>query len=464
MAGAPDSARLHELLKSAARELKAAQQELADERDLHVQARKELDQERAKGRELQQQVLDAQHAMRKAQTEFATATIPREAMNAAAPRSAEDSTNVSRLDADVLEQRVKSLDQALLEAETETKQQRQRIGALEAELEALREVARPRPGQPSAEPTDDRVSGLEAELAVARAAAESAEGEATRARAETRDVSSKFAALEAELASVRETAGRVAELEGQLASTKTRVWELEQRVSDGGTQANEFATARDAAIARVTELTARVTQLESELAGLRSRRDELNVEVARAESERKKLATRVAELEAGAQSVRGEEVKSRAALEAQHQEALAALEARRVDADGQFQKEKEKHQHTAQRLLEARQRIREVETQLADVQTQLNIAAARQAEAQAVTQGRLDALAAEHAQAQQRDREAHEAATTALQTHLAQVEKELAHAITEWHHTNRQYEQLHREMLVLLDQRDEARRQLDTKR
>lgn len=134
MASAPDSGKLHELLKSAARELKATQQELADERDLHGQARKALDAERARNRELQQQLLDAQQALRKAEQkaemEGATAPIPRAAFAAAGQdrtgrvalnldfegldpvatlppiqRPSDDSTNVSRLDPEVLEDR-----------------------------------------------------------------------------------------------------------------------------------------------------------------------------------------------------------------------------------------------------------------------------------------------------------------------------------------------------------------------
>lgn len=141
------------------------------------------------------------------------------------------------------------------------------------------------------------------------------------------------------------------------------------------------------------------------------------------------------ELEAGVQAVRDEEAKAREQLRAGHQKALDELEARRAETDGHFQKEKEKHQHTAQRLLEARHRTRELETQLADAQAQLTNATA-----------------------------AHEAATASLQRTVAQLEKDLAHASNELAHTNRQYEQLHKEMLVLLDQRDEARRQLESLR
>lgn len=493
MAGAPDSAKLHDLLKAAARELKATQQELADERDLHEQARRTLDQERARNRELQQQLSDAQHALRKAQAEFATASIPRGAFtSAAADRTGritiepvdatatmppmrvgddKESTNVSRLDPEVLEKRVKALDQSLAEAEDEARKAKQRVVALEAEVEALKELARPRTAQtPAFEPSqvvDElkvRLATLESELTEARAAQAATEEQVQREQASARDVLSKFAAIEAELAAVRETAHRAGELEGQLASEKTRAWELEQQRTEAQERTRILEAEKETREARLHEVTTKLAHFESDLAGLRSRRDELNVEVARADSERKRLAARVTELEAAAQSIRDDEAKVRAELERQHHEALGLAETRRAEADGNFQKEKEKHQHTAQRLLEARQKLRELETQVAEVQTQLNVAQTRHQELERNAQAQRDALVAEHSQALLRERESHQQATQALQAHLAQVEKDLAHAITEWHHTNRQYEQLHREMLVLLDQRDEARRQLEALR
>ncbi len=520
MAAAPDSAKLHELLKSAARELKATQQELADERDLHGQARKALDTERAKNKELQQQLLDAQQALRKAQSEFATAAIPREALTAAAgdrtgrialnvegldaqmtlppiSRPQEDNTNVSRLDPELLEKRMKALDQSLAEAEAEVKQHKQRVSSLEAELEAMKEVARPKTAQvPALDPglqkeadesraraevAEERVTALETELNEARQAAvrvqdleaelddakkalSAAEQQLSTEQAAARDVLAKFAAVDAELASVRETANKAAELEGQLASSKARVWELEQLKTEGDTKLTQQLAVAESAQARVSELTNRVAQLENDLAGIRTRRDELNVELARAENDRKKLTVRVADLESAIHTVKDEEAKARATLEAQHQQAVAAVEAKRAEADGLFQKEKEKHQHTAQRLIEARQKTREVETQLADAQAQLTAAATKFAEAENAARVKLAALEAEHANAVALERESHVATTATLQAHVAQVEKDLAHATEEWQHTNRQYEQLHREMIVLLDQRDEARRQLEALR
>jgi chromosome segregation ATPase len=521
MAGAPDS-KLHELLKSAARELKATQQELADERDLHEQARKALDGERARSRELQQQVLDAQQALRKAQqtaaaqaSDSVTAPIPRNQLNVTTAdrvgrgrathdpnltlppvlKPLEDSTNVSRLDPELLELRVRALDEALSEAEAESKLHRQRVAALEAQLEALKEVDRPNTAEPSpalrreadesrarAEVAEAQRTTLETELAEARKASALADevhaGELAALKealsladeqraieqASSRAAMAKFAAVNAELATVRETAALTTGLDGQLATSKARILELEQLKSDADGQLEQLVAEAQVAGTRIGELSARVSQLENDLAGLRTRRDELNVELARVENDRKKLTARVTELEGSVQAVRGDEAKARAALEATHQQALAALEGKRAEADGLFQKEKDKLHHTAQRLLEARQKTREVETQLADVQAQLAAAQAKHAQAGVDARAKRDALANEHSQALARERASHEATTASLQVTLAQLEKDLAHATAEWHHTNRQYEQLHREMLVLLDQRDEARRQLESLR
>lgn len=56
---------------------------------------------------------------------------------------------------------------------------------------------------------------------------------------------------------------------------------------------------------------------------------------------------------------------------------------------------------------------------------------------------------------------AQEDATAQLTVRVTELVSQLETATNEWRHTDRQYEQLHKEMLVLLDQRDEARRELD---
>ena len=43
---------------------------------------------------------------------------------------------------------------------------------------------------------------------------------------------------------------------------------------------------------------------------------------------------------------------------------------------------------------------------------------------------------------------------------MTELEQHLERGTTEWRHVERQYEQLHKEMLLVLDQRDEARKEL----
>ncbi|MCA2978760.1 MAG: hypothetical protein INH41_07535 [Myxococcaceae bacterium] len=464
MASAPDNARLHELLKAAARELKATQQELSDERDLHESARKSLDQERARAKELNEKLLDLQQALRKAQGQLAELerlelTDRRPVVGATRPgpdgqtslppteEHAEDRTNVSRLDPELLELRVKALEESLAESEAEVKQHRQRVAALEGEL-----VTRaPGPAGPDSSAVErdanerhladveERLAGVEAELDVTRERLSSAQ---ERASVMGSELAEARAQLRSEQARSGDVLARHAALEAQLAQGAARVAVLERE--------QEAAAARaEGAEARVAEQGQRQVQLEADLAVLRARRDELNVELGRAESERKKLMTKLSELEAGLQTARDDEAKARADLETRHADALAQVEAKRAEAEGQASREKEKHQLTVQRLVEARQRIRDVETQLAEAQGKLDAAAKAREQREA-----------DHAAELARLREAHHAELTTRQAATAQLEKELAHASGELQHLNRQYEQLHREMLQLLDQRDEARRQL----
>ena len=204
----------------------------------------------------------------------------------------------------------------------------------------------------------------------------------------------------------------------------------------------------------------RVTQLEGELALLRSRRDDLNVELARVENDRKLARTRVAELELeahkakeifGAQTqaaVAAEVAKREAAAGAQEQ-ALAAEAAKRTEAEAAYAKEREKHQATAQKLIEGRTRIRELEGSVAGLTARLSEVEGQLARAGEVARKTL----AEKETAWNATRKSLESTATATQ---AQLEA----STTERHHVERQYEQLHREMLILLDQRDEARREL----
>jgi chromosome segregation ATPase len=59
------------------------------------------------------------------------------------------------------------------------------------------------------------------------------------------------------------------------------------------------------------------------------------------------------------------------------------------------------------------------------------------------------------------DREAAERRYAELVAQSTTLQQQLGHAVAEWRHCDAQYSQLHKEMLQLLDQRDEARRDLE---
>ena len=213
-----------------------------------------------------------------------------------------------------------------------------------------------------------------------------------------------------EAAAVADTAnGRVKELEDALAAANERLQE--------STNAEALETAN-----------ARIAQLEVDHAALRTRRDELNVELGKVEKERNTARAKVAELEGATQSVRSE-------------------------LEVQLKGEQEKHQATSQKLLEARGRVRELEGELATVKGALS-----RAETQVKT-------AADDKERALRDlKAAHESVREELAKRVGQLEGLLEHATSEWRHVEHQYEQLHKEMLLVLDQRDEARRELATLR
>ena len=140
-------------------------------------------------------------------------------------------------------------------------------------------------------------------------------------------------------------------------------------------------------------------------------------------------------------------------LTAEHAAAAEAERLKRCELEQQLSREKDKHQITAQKLLEARGKGREAEEQL-------QASAARNAELTVAARGPGGRRTPPRWQAAERaagrgHRRAHRARGRARRS-------ELETATTEWRHTDKQYEQLHKEMLVILDQRDEARRELDT--
>jgi chromosome segregation ATPase len=430
---------LLELLKRAADELKVSQQETHTARtDAEAFARKitrleaELVGEKEKTRILR---LAAEEMG--TSTMAGTMTLP--PLNRTPPL--DERTNVGRGEPGQLEQRLKVLEEELGQADAERHALRDE---LTARAEALRQQAE-----------QERAQAEAAELA--RAALEKARAEleaqldrGAKLEAELTVTAQKLAAVEhqraelaADRADVDELLTQNARLETELTSAQARTQTLEQ-------QRAELEAAVGGEQTRLAETTARVAELEQEAAGLRTRRDGLNVELAHAEKERNGARARVAELEAAAAARDAEETKARTLTELKHRKALEEHDARRVELELQVAKEKERMQLTAQRLLDARNSIRELELELEKAVTNVGRV---EAETAKLTELHREALTEQHRQ--------HDEALAGLKAQVLKLEGQLAHASTEWVQVNRSYEALHREMLVLLDQRDEARRELD---
>ena len=177
--------------------------------------------------------------------------------------------------------------------------------------------------------------------------------------------------------------GRIRSLEAELASEVLRRQTLEEKlraaeeaaalVATSSSHTQELEEALSAAKAQLEAssdtvaldtATDRVAQLEQDLAAVRTRRDELNAELGKVEKERNTARSKVTELEAAAQTLRGE-------LEAGHQRALKDASSRAAELEAQLAKEREKQQAVAQKVLEARGRVKDVEAELEAAKTGL---------------------------------------------------------------------------------------------
>jgi chromosome segregation ATPase len=389
------------LLQRAADELKVAQRD-------GNEARAERDSLRLK--------LDA------AEAELARARPPLESLpgTSAGGESArtvlpqEDATRVSGPELGLLQGRLQAVEEELAQESSATQALRDRLAAAEAGAATERDTFRGRVRELESLLTSARAelerAGAEAAQLERRLAAAVAIGAAERARVEE---------LQAALARLRSGDGaeeprhdQHADLVAQLATARARLGALEgtQAASDGSGPGDSQRVA----------VSARLAQLEQDLAGLRSRRDELNVELGHVEKERNTLRARVGELE----HARNEVASQLRQAQAQHQDVAAQL----TQAQEQAQAQQAELERTLARVAEAERALDGAGRQL---QQALAVAEARSTAALAAQEQRLGTLA-----------------------------KELEHARDEWHHVERQYEQLHKEMLLMLDQRDEARRAL----
>ncbi len=215
-------------------------------------------------------------------------------------------------------------------------------------------------------------------------------------------------------------------------------------------------------------LAARVQELEAALEGAASERKTLEAKVAEADTA---ISVASQQAEAAAQKLTEQHQQTIAALKEAHNKALEdlkkeveAAEAHHkgllddaagnlVQIEQQLAQEKEKHQATAQKLLETRAKVRELEAGLAAEQERVKglETAAKQ-------------LADAHEKAMREAAEANTKANAELQQAYAVMQQELTAVTERWRDVERSYESLHREMLLTLEQRDEARRLLENER
>lgn len=198
----------------------------------------------------------------------------------------------------------------------------------------------------------------------------------------------------------------------------------------------------------------KVGALEQHVLEVQEARGALELQLQQLETGHQALVVELkAELEASVSRAYGEgEQKGQAALESE-----AALHA----------EEKTKHQLTAQKLLAERQKGRELEAALIDTQRKLEGLELRH---QQVLDG--------HARSVQESEEKLTAATEKAHAERAKLEAQLAGldgqlqeargalqaAVDEQRFVERKYEELHRELLAVMDQRDHANRQLQALR
>ncbi|MFT3711501.1 MAG: hypothetical protein QM817_28025 [Archangium sp.] len=472
MAPLPDAKHLLELLQRAADELKQAQKEAAAARAETnaaraetVTAKAEATAARADVKELEEKLKATELALRDERRErerledvgnmtlppgrvaainkpeFTTKTVSMAKSPLATTiliqeqsKAREDKTNVNAGDENLLGDRMKGLQDEIRSLEQEKRELKDRVKSLESEL---------------ANPEAARAKGeLEHELSNTRQQliVEQARGADLMTRLQAWEARSQE--LEHSLANTRTAADQehqqLDQLAGQLSQVETELTTERARTGALEDQLRTLEQGSSDEQKKVLDATSRVAQLEIELAGLKQRRDELNIEIGKVESDRKAQRARVQELETEMQTIA-------AKLTGEHEKVLAAELQKKSELEQAIAKEKEKHQITAQKLLEARGKQRD-----ADDAAQLNSSALQQ------LNSALEAEKAAHAKSLADLQLAHEQGVQSLQAHVLELTNKLENATAEWRHTDRQYEALHKELLVVLDQRDQARLELDS--
>ena len=443
MAPLPDAKHLLELLQRAAEELKASQRETAAAQaevqslqDKLMEAQVALAEEKRQREELLEEQGGRTLPPR---PEFTAKTVggmrsPLATDLGKEPPREEKTSVGSSDDAAMLSVRVAALEKEIQELDGERKLLKDRVRQLEGDY---------------TDPTVAKVSGeLEHELSNTRQQliVEQARGAdlVTRLQAwEKRSqelehqLSAAHSTGDAEHQQLEQLAGQLSQVETELTTEKARTQAMEEQLKSLEQGSSDEQK-------KLFEATSRVAQLEVEVSGLKARRDELNLEIGKVEKERNAAKARATELESEAQRVRDQ-------LTAEHTAAMDAERAKKAELEQQVAMEKQKHQITAQKLLEARGKGKEGDEKLATANAQ-----------NAELISKLDQLTAAHAAALSTAAKEKAEATASLTQTVAELTQQLETATTEWRYADKQYETLHGEMMVILDQRDEARRELDT--
>jgi chromosome segregation ATPase len=266
------------------------------------------------------------------------------------------------------------------------------------------------------------------------------------------------AALQKEQAAHQKTEAELEELKAKGEGTATRANTDEQLLKDQIEAERENGKV----------LAARVNELEAILDGATAEREALKAKVADSDTA---ISVAAQQEEAKRQALIEEHQRALEANAAEHARQVEALKAeleeheahakgtledaagKLVTAEQQLAQEREKHQGTAQKLLEARSRLRELEASLAAEHERvkgLEVAAKQLSDA--------------HAKALAEAAEEHRSATADLQRNYQETHAELQRVTENWQQVERQYEALHREMLLTLEQRDDARRLLENEK
>jgi len=286
-----------------------------------------------------------------------------------------------------------------------------------------------------------------------------------------------------------ELEGRIAEFEAELATRAERVEALERQISEAASSGEAGSAAAEGTRQELEAAHAKVAELEdqmvaqAEAARQAEDRDVGNqnalaevqaaLEAERAKaggldeavlSSRRELELReqamLEEQQRTTESLNEQHAQAGRALEEQHQQAIASEAARAQemlaaeigktqDAQTQLEAEKSKHQGTAHKLLDTRAKVRELEGQAAELK------------------GQIEQLTAQIAAAEETARkqaEAHSLALDAEQMLIAQLEKELEAEKTHASDIDRSFAALHRELLTVVDQRDDAVRRAEAER